>query len=82
MSLNDQLEQMRQASWGKWPSQDRAIVERARDVLAHSDLIERALKVGDEAPNFSLQTSTRERIVLYDLLRSGPVVLTFYRGHW
>ena len=82
MSLNDQLEQMRQASWGKWPSQNRAIVERARDELAHSGLIEQGLKVGDEAPNFSLETPAGERIVLYDLLRSGPVVITFYRGHW
>ena len=82
MSLNDQLEQMRQASWGKWPSQNRAIVERARDELAHSGLLEQGLKVGDAAPNFSLQTPTDERIVLYDLLRSSPVVLTFFRGHW
>ena len=82
MSLNDQLEQMRQASWGKWPSQDRATVERARDELAHSGIIEHGLKVGDEAPDFSLQTPTGERITLYHLLRSGPVVITFYRGHW
>ena len=82
MSLNDQLEQMRQASWGKWPSQNRAIVERARDELAHSGLLEQGLRVGDEAPNFSLQTPTGERIVLYHVLRSGPVVITFFRGHW
>ena len=82
MSLNDQLEQMRQASWGKWPSQNRAIVERSRDELAHSDIIERALKVGDKAPEVILQTPTGERIMLYHLLRAGPVVITFYRGHW
>ena len=82
MSLNDQLEQMRQSSWGKWPSQNRVIVERARDELAHSGLLEQGLKVGDQAPNLSLQTPTGERIVLHHLLRSGRVVITFYRGHW
>lgn len=82
MSLNDQLEQMRQSSWGKWPSQNRVIVERALDELAHSDIVERALKVGDEAPDFSLLTPTGERVTLSHLLRFGPVVITFYRGHW
>lgn len=82
MSLNDQLEKMRQSSWGKWASQNRAIVERARDELAHSDTVEHALKVGDKAPGFSLQTPAGERIMLYHLLWSGPVVITFYRGHW
>ena len=82
MSLNDQLEQMRQSSWGKRPSQNRVIVERARDELAHSDIVERALKVGDGAPDFSLPTPTGERVTLYHLLRFGPVVITFYRGHW
>lgn len=40
------------------------------------------LKVGDQAPNFSLPNATGEQISLEDLLKKGSVVLTFYRGTW
>lgn len=82
VSLNDRLEEMRQASWGKWPSHNRAIVERARDELARSGTLERALMVGAKAPDFSLPAVAGERVTLYHLLQSGPVVISFYRGRW
>lgn len=40
------------------------------------------LKVGDQAPDFSLPNATNQTIQLKDLLAGGPVVLTFYRGAW
>jgi len=82
MSLNEQLEQMRQASWGRWPKEKLEVVLRARDELARSGIVGRILQVGDEAPDFSLQSSLGGIVRLSDLLRCGPVVLAFYRGHW
>lgn len=82
MSLNEQLEQMRQASWGRWPKEKLEVVIRARDELARSGLVDHILQVGDQAPDFSLQSSLGGTVRLTDLLRRGPLVLAFYRGHW
>ena len=40
------------------------------------------LTVGDLAPNFVAKTSATEKIELRSLLRTGPVVVVFYRGNW
>lgn len=82
MSLNEQLEQMRQASWGRWPKEKLEVVLRARDELARSGLVDHILKVGDQAPDFSLPSSLGGTFQLSDVLRLGPLVLAFYRGHW
>jgi len=39
-------------------------------------------KVGDQAPDFTLPDAQGGQVSLTDLLREGPVVLTFYRGGW
>ncbi len=41
-----------------------------------------ALSEGDEIPTFSLTDATGKRVSSIDLLKSGPVVLVFYRGAW
>ena len=41
-----------------------------------------ALAVGDAAPDFTLPDAMGRETRLSDLLASGPVVLTFYRGSW
>lgn len=98
MSLNDFLEKMREASWGKWPSKNRAIVERASADLASSGILDRILKVGDTAPDFTLKGAEGIDVNLQELLAGEPqqpsaggpqqplvggsVVIAFYRGHW
>src|SRR5438552_11384242 len=42
----------------------------------------RALKEGDIAPPLSLPTTDGPLVHSRELLRVGPVVLTFYRGVW
>lgn len=49
MSLNEHLEQMRQASWGRWPKEKLDVVLRARDELARSGIVDRILQVGDQS---------------------------------
>jgi len=41
-----------------------------------------AVGVDEAAPDFALPNSAGKSIVLKELLRSGPVILTFYRGGW
>jgi len=82
MSLNEQLEQMRQASWGRWSKDKLDIVLKARDDLARSGIVEGMLKVGDQAPDFTLPSTRGGSVRLGDLLKRGPVVIAYYRGHW
>lgn len=50
--------------------------------LKESGALDKALKVGDTAPNFELPSASGETVELSTLLAQGPVVLTFYRGGW
>lgn len=59
-----------------------ALYEAKIEELRISFARDRAIGVGDEAPGFDLPGINGSRVVLDDLLRLGPVVLTFYRGGW
>lgn len=43
---------------------------------------EKALKEGESAPDFTLPDALGRPVSLSDLLKQGPVVVTFYRGAW
>jgi RNA polymerase sigma-70 factor, ECF subfamily len=45
-------------------------------------LADRGLKVGDVAPAFELHNQGGEPVRSADLLGRGPLVITFFRGHW
>lgn len=53
----------------------------ARELL-DSNIAMRSLQVGEMSPDFELPDGTGRPLRLSRLLRSGPVVLTFYRGQW
>ncbi|MCP9622182.1 AhpC/TSA family protein [Nocardia otitidiscaviarum] len=69
-------EQMR----GTVPEELVARLHRNAEKL--SPLGDKALQVGDRAPDFTLPGATGAEFTLSAALRSGPVVLTFYRGNW
>lgn len=50
--------------------------------LRESGAVDRALGVGDHAPDFELPNALGRQTRLGGLLDAGPVVLTFYRGGW
>lgn len=41
-----------------------------------------AVHQGQKAPDFVLPDASGRPVLLSDLLKKGPVVLTFYRGGW
>jgi hypothetical protein len=57
-------------------------MHRATAELKASGLENKALKVGDQAPEFSLFNQDHVQVNSADLLRQGPVVVSFFRGHW
>ena len=54
-------------------------VEARANRLAHAL---RALGVGDALPAYDLPDTTGVRHTLAEGLNGGPLVLTFFRGHW
>ena len=57
-------------------------MHRATADLKASGIEKRALKVGDHAPEFSLFNQDHVQVSSADLLRQGPLVVSFFRGHW
>jgi hypothetical protein len=59
-----------------------AMMHRATAELEASGIEGRALKVGDRAPDFALFSQDHVEVSSKDLLRKGPMVVSFFRGHW
>jgi hypothetical protein len=57
-------------------------MHRATAELKASGIEGRALKVGDRAPEFRLFNQDHVEVASADLLRQGPLVVSFFRGHW
>jgi peroxiredoxin len=57
-------------------------MHRATAELIESGAARRAKKAGDVAPSFSLKDPEGNVINSADLLKRGPLVLSFYRGVW
>jgi hypothetical protein len=55
---------------------------RATAELKASGLANKALKIGDRAPQFSLFNQDHVQVNSVDLLGQGPLVVSFFRGHW
>ncbi len=82
MTLNDQLQAMKEKSKQRIPEESRRIMERAIDDLRKSGAVERVVKVGDRAPDFTLPNAAGQSVRFADLVARGPVVLSFFRGRW
>ncbi len=86
-SLQSRLEEFKKAFESGAPPYNapREAIEtmhRATAELKASGLENRALKVGDRAPQFSLFNQDHVKVNSGDLLRQGPIVVSFFRGHW
>lgn len=76
------LDEVRQASASKFTDEKKKIYADGISSVANSGVLDSALKVGDKAHNFTLKNALNESVTLYDQLKNGPVVLTWYRGGW
>ncbi len=47
-----------------------------------SGILDKAINVGDYAPDFTLANAIGEYVSLYERLENGPVVIVWYRGGW
>jgi hypothetical protein len=82
LMLKDKLNAMKAASAGQVPPETMAIMLQSRDALTNSNILERAIKVGDKIPDFSLADATGNQVSLAGLRHQGPVLISIYRGVW
>lgn len=82
MSLEQDLAAFRADFMRTAPEGRAALYETKIEELRASFAQDKAIGGGDEAPGFDLPGINGSRVVVGDLLRQGPVVLTFYRGGW
>lgn len=81
-SLQSQINYYK-TSFKKRVDQDtQKVMKDATKNLADSDIVSDAPKVGETLPSFTLPNQNAEKLHLDDLLKDGPVIVTFYRGGW
>lgn len=81
-TLHNVLKAIRINSAAKIPPEKAKVIETAIEKLKKSKLEEKALKVGQKMPEFSLKDAHGKKVQLKDLVKKGPVIVTFYRGSW
>ena len=57
-------------------------MHQATQELRDSGILEQVLKDGSKASPFMLPNAYDHRVSSAELLAKGPLVVTFYRGHW
>ena len=82
MSLNQQLDSLTAKLRAMVPADRLLVVDQFAEELVKSGFDGRALKAGDLAPLFELPDGDGMLWRSEDLLRSGPLVIVFYRGRW
>lgn len=81
-NLNSLLETHRKTSTAKFTEERNIITADGIASVIQAGVLENALSLGDKAPNFTLKNALNQPVSLYDELKNGPVVLTWYRGGW
>jgi peroxiredoxin len=82
MTLQDSLDRLKVKIEGSMPPQIVNIMHQATADLEATGIGEGILKVGDKAPEFKLPNQDGNLVSSTELLKNGPLVVTFYRGVW
>lgn len=82
MNLEQELKKVHEQFLKNAPKDALDTLKEASEKLAQDKMEEKALKVGDKMPDFSLKNAVGKIINSKDLLAKGPLVINFYRGGW
>jgi len=80
--VEKELNEYKRAFEKKVPADLVKTYEEGIELVRKSGVLEKAIKVGDKAPDFELPDATGKTVKLSELTANGPVVLTWYRGGW
>ena len=82
MSLKAELDTLRAEFVRSAPPGRAELYDAKVEELQQAFPIEKALKTGGYAPDFTLPNPSGRPVSFAGMLRSGPAVVTFYRGGW
>lgn len=82
MSLQSKLDAIRAEFERVAPLPAQEALHKAVNELITSGAAQKALKVGDKAPEFTLPDPNGNAVSSAKLLENGSIVLSFYRGTW
>lgn len=82
MSLKAQIDAYNVQKDAKLPADVLALMNTTNEELIAQHIRDNAFQIGQKVKNFSLANHNGENIELADLLKKGPVIISFYRGGW
>ncbi len=82
MKLQDTLNSMKEKFEAGLPPEIKAVMHKATDDLAQSGIMDKVLQPGEKMVHFSLPDEQENTVNSRDLLTSGHLVISFYRGVW
>jgi peroxiredoxin len=83
ISLQDRLDRITQNTRALVQAERLAVSEKATEDLFNTGIEDRHVRVGAQAPTFTLEDAlTNKPVSSADLLALGPVVINFFRGRW
>jgi len=81
-TLQQQIEAFQAQLAEQLPPEVLAEFSKSIIALVQTGIAQQSVKVGEKAPDFTLPDVFGKKITLSELLKQGPVVVTFYRGEW
>ncbi|MCL4106788.1 UNVERIFIED_CONTAM: hypothetical protein GTU68_048232 [Idotea baltica] len=60
----------------------KSVYKAGIESVIKDDIVNKALQIGDDAPNFTLNNALGNPVDLSEYLKKGMVILTWYRGGW
>jgi hypothetical protein len=82
MELQARLDSIREASKSRIPPETRGVMQAHIEELRASGILDRVVRVGQPAPDFTLPNAAGTPVSLGDLRARAAVVLSFDRGRW
>ena len=82
MTLEEQLRARAEAAAQKRPADVAEVYDAGIAAVRDSGLAEQVLRVGEQVPDFTLPDTSGRPVTLSDVVRSGPCIVTFFRGGW
>ncbi|MBF2036418.1 MAG: AhpC/TSA family protein [Leptolyngbyaceae cyanobacterium T60_A2020_046] len=82
MGLTQDLADLTAQTAAQMPDDVKAQMAAAAEALANSGILAQSLKAGDTIPEVTLPDATEQWVSLPTLLKTGPLVISFYRGGW
>lgn len=82
LSYEEGAQKLRERQAQTMPA-DRQVATAEMIARLEAEVVPNVIKEGELAPNFNLpEAGSDARVQLSEAVRSGPVVLSFYRGQW